>query len=320
MENMIQASGFVIQPRLQFKHLRDQVLFQYFLSTASYKDSSILKVGQLVINISEINRQLGWTRKEINVSLERLKNNGLIGREPLPNNKGIRLTVINYEAYQDLKNYQKKGQQVEDKGQQTQNEGQQRINKNVDISTVGEDEKTMRGQQVEDKGQQTQNEGQLINITAFINSISNINKTLKEYVASAPVKNKNLNTTEEIEAFVDFASQTNALPQGVNFKILALYFDCIRLTRRTCTISANILVQFIEKIQKYSANQINYAIWKHIEEHDDKKEQYTLGILRNVKEPEARRGLMKLKNKTGGDNIAKLSGSPGEGQKYEYGF
>ncbi|MBS4204034.1 hypothetical protein [Lederbergia citrea] len=313
MENNLNASGFVIQPRLQFKHLRDQMLFQYYLSVASYKESNNSKIGQVIINISEINRQLGWTRKEVYVSLDRLKDTGLIARETLPNNKGIRLSINSYETYQDLKNYKNRGQQTKNEGQRNEVRGQQEVDEKPVTSSIEEGESMTKGQQIE-------NRGQLINITAFINSINNINKTLKEYMASAQVKNKNLSTTEEIETFVDFASRTNALPQGVNQKLLVSYFDCIRLTRQTCTVSANILVNFIDKIQKYSANQINYSLWKHIEDNDDKRETYTLGILRNVKEPEARRGLIKLKNKRGGERLAESGGSHEEFQEYDFGF
>lgn len=263
--SQIKVSGFVVQPRLQFKHTRDQMLFQYFLTTASFKETSKLRMGQSIISISDLTRQLGWTRKEIIISLKRLEDAGLINRKARPSNKGILLTIVSYESFQDLKNYKNQGQQNEK------------------------------------EGQQNENKGQLIYITAFINSITNINKTLKEYIADANVKNMNLKSTEDIEIFVDFALRTNALPADTSKKILIAYFDTIRLTRSTCSISAKLLANFIEKLSKYTVNQIHYGLWKHVQQHDDKRESYTLGILRNTTDPEARRGLIILKNKKGAD-------------------
>ncbi|MBP1080835.1 MULTISPECIES: winged helix-turn-helix domain-containing protein [Bacillus] len=322
MESGIQASGFVIQPRLRFKYVRDQMLYQYLLSRAEYRDKAELSKGKTIIKITHLSEELGWTRKEISFSLKRLEKEEYITKETLLQKRGTLITIVDYENLQNLTFYKKKDSI---KGQEKGHEDDMKNNGNghedipeiIDITSVEDDVKINKGHE---KGQEEGHEkGHLISITAFINSIININKTLKEYIVDAPVKNKNLSSIEDIKTFVDFASQTNALPQGANLKIIVSYFDCIRLTRSTCTVSANILVKFIEKIHKYSANQIHYAMWKHVEQHDDKKESYTLGIMRNTNEHEARRGLMKLKNK-GGGTFEKLPGSSQEGSKYEYGF
>lgn len=128
--------------------------------------------------------------------------------------------------------------------------------------------------------------------------------------------NQNLNSVEEIETFVDL--KINVLPSGVSKKILINYIDCIRLKRSTCRISASLVTKLLERFKKYSTDQLNYAMWIHFDKHDDKDEKYTLGILRNTKEPEAKRGLMKLKNGNGGVDIG-ASQSNNDG-KYEYGF
>lgn len=116
---------------------------------------------------------------------------------------------------------------------------------------------------------------------------------------SQPKKtNGNLKSTEEVEAFVDL--KINVLPSGVSKKILIKYIDCIRLTRSTCRISENLVTNLLDKFSKYSVDQLNYAMWTHFDKHDDKSEKYTLGILRNTDDPEAKRGLLKLKNGSGG--------------------
>lgn len=128
--------------------------------------------------------------------------------------------------------------------------------------------------------------------------------------------NQNLNSVEEIETFVDL--KINVLPSGVSKKILINYIDCIRLKRSTCRISASLVTKLLERFKKYGTDQLNYAMWIHFDKHDDKDEKYTLGILRNTKEPEAKRGLMKLKNGNGGVDIATSQSS--NDKKYEYGF
>ncbi|MGG3642007.1 hypothetical protein ABES38_11615 [Bacillus gobiensis] len=314
MENGIQASGFVIQPRLKFKNLKDKMLFQHLLDAANYQASNNCDRGQLILSILKLSEETGWERGRIRGSIGRLIESGLIQSEHLKQNKGTLITICDYEKYQDLGSYKEK---INQQDNQPENQPKnQRGNSEIPCGTRSEGTLKNDENQQDD---QPENQRKNQTITAFINSIININKTLKEYIVDAPVKNKNLSSIEDIKTFVDFASQTNALPQGMNVKILVSYFDCIRLTRSTCTISANILVKFIEKIHKYSTNQIHYAMWKHVEQHDDKKESYTLGIMRNTNEHEARRGLMKLKNK-GGGNFEKLPGSSQDGSKYEYGF
>jgi DNA-binding MarR family transcriptional regulator len=316
VEKQIQASGFVILPRLEFKSLRDQLIYQLLVVKASYNGNGNLNIGETVIVLSDLEKETGWSRKAIKNSLDRLKGMGLISFETLPQKRGILVTVLDYSQYQRLENYTKnKGKQAQEKAQEKEHEKEQGNNSENPCGSRGESmsEHFMEQEKEQEKAHR---KAQLNNITAYINSINNINKTLKEYIAEANVKSKNLSSTVDIEIFVDFALRTNALPTGTSKKILVAYFDCIRLTRQTCTISANILVKFIEKIQKYSINQIHFALWKHVEQHDDKRESYTLGILRNTNEHEARRGLIKLKNKGG---IASENHQSGD-TKYEYGF
>ncbi|MGG3798013.1 hypothetical protein [Metabacillus fastidiosus] len=310
MENMIQASGFVIQPRLHFKNLRDQMIYQYLVSKASYKPTGSIKAGQTIIIISELEKELDWTRRKINTSLERLNESRLITFKVLPQKRGVLVTVLDYESFQKLENYTKNKQKNVQENVNEDVKGNVNENVNEDngekpCGSRGDD--LSKNQNVNENVQENVNEdvqenANLISITAFITSVNsniNSNKTLKEYLASANVKNMNLSSTDDIEIFVDFAAQLNALPANASKKILVSYFDCIRLTRQTCTISANILAKHIEKLSKYSVDQIHYALWKHVEQHDDKRESYTLGILRNTDVHEAKRGLMKLKNKKG---------------------
>lgn len=328
MENNIQTSGFVIQPRLQFESLKDKMLYQHFIDEANYVDAGDCKIGQLITSLSSIEKETGWSYGVVRGIIGRLVDAGLITVQTRSQKRGITVTIVGYSRFQSLKNYEK----INKENNNPKTKGEQRENKEDNKeddsakSVVPTDE---RGSEMPTnkennnpitKEEQTDNKEIHNAITAFITSLNSINSnvTLKEYLASAKVKSMNLTSTDDIEIFVDFALRTNSFPEGTSRKILITYFDSIRLTRSTCNISANLLANLIEKMSKYSANQINYALWMHCEKHDDKRETYTLGILRNTKEPEARRGLMLLKNKNGGESIA--ANQSNSEQKYDYGF
>ncbi len=329
MENKkVNASGFVIQPRLQFDDLRDKMLYQHFVEGANYVDSNDCKIGQLITSILSIQKDTGWSYGIVRGIIGRLEDSGLIIVETRSQKRGITVTIVDYSRFQSLKNYEKNNKENNNPLTKEKQSGNKEDNKENPLaksraSTVERGLEMSINKENNNpltKEEQTDNKENHNAITALITSLNSINsnKTLKQYVDEANVKNMNLSSTDEIEIFVDFALRTNAFPDGVSKKILIRYFDAIRLTRSTCRISARLLTNVIEKMSKYSANQINYALWMHCEKHDDKKEQYTLGILRNTKEPEARRGLMMLKNKNGGVDVA--GDQPNHESKYDYGF
>lgn len=112
-------------------------------------------------------------------------------------------------------------------------------------------------------------------------------------------KQENLCSKEDIESFVGRQIAANDL--GVNRKLLVNYINTLRLTRKTGRISINIIQQLWDKWSKYHQDVVTYAMWVHIDKHDDKREEYTLGIMRGTKEHEARRKLIWMKNKNGGE-------------------
>src|SRR5690625_4547992 len=107
-ESAIHASGFVIQPRLRFKHLRDRMLYQYLVMNASYKASGNLQIGQTIIVMAELEKELDWTSRKIRTSLERLAEKQLIIFKTLPHKRGLLITVTGYESLQKLGSYTKK--------------------------------------------------------------------------------------------------------------------------------------------------------------------------------------------------------------------
>jgi hypothetical protein len=135
-------------------------------------------------------------------------------------------------------------------------------------------------------------------------------------------KKENLCCFEDVESFVE--SQMAYDPLSINKKLLVKYIDCIRLYRKTARISTNIVNNEWQKWKKYHPDVITYAMWTHIESHDDKPEEYTVAIMRNTNEHKARQGLLILKNKAKevlGDEISSIQhgGDQTEDSSFEIG-
>lgn len=151
------------------------------------------------------------------------------------------------------------------------------------------------------------------NINLTNNDLTNIN-SLKDFCKN---NFQTISSNEETKAFVNLLKQIDDIPE-IKSSVLEKYIDTIRLTRATCKISTNVVINLIEKFSKYEIDLIHFAMLTHITSHEDKKEQYTLGIMRNTNIHEARRRLMKLINKERGDDVHEIS--PASNSEYEYGF
>ncbi|UMZ35577.1 hypothetical protein [Priestia megaterium] len=101
------TTGFVILPRLTFKNRFDQSLYSIFIEEANFATNEYLERGQAKFKMSELSEELHTTRNMVRNSITRLEKDGLIKKEPLPQNKGILVTIINYDEYQSLETYQK---------------------------------------------------------------------------------------------------------------------------------------------------------------------------------------------------------------------
>lgn len=73
-----------------------------------------------------------------------------------------------------------------------------------------------------------------------------------------------------------------------NFNALSKqYWDVIRETRKTGNVSESVIYNNMDKWIKYDSEVIEYALKTHIENHSGKKEEYTIGIMRNTSKEEA---------------------------------
>jgi DNA-binding MarR family transcriptional regulator len=290
---IMQASGFVILPRLSIKNLRDKLIFYYLLEQADWN------TGEVKVNVSELERETGWTRWEIKGSLDRLAAAGLITCETLRQKRGTLVKITKYEEFQSLSHYKKGEKNPHEKPQENaqevpQGNPQEKEGANpCGTRDSGTTKNVLPQENPHEKPHEDAHENpHLLFNNSIINSNSNSNINNKP--------NTSLVSEKDIETFVD--ENIDILPSGTNRKLLIRYCDMLRLTRSTCKISRNVLLQVFAKMSKYSRNQINFAIWHHFEKHDDKREQYTIGILRNTSDDEAYRKLMRMLNRGGDKN------------------
>lgn len=65
------------------------------------------------------------------------------------------------------------------------------------------------------------------------------------------------------------------------------YWDVIRETRKTGKIKPSVIYNTMKKWEKYDPVVIEYALKAHIDLHAGKREEYTIGIMRNTSKDEA---------------------------------
>lgn len=87
-------------------------------------------------------------------------------------------------------------------------------------------------------------------------------------------------------------------------KLIDLYFDFIKETRKSKKISESIVLKVYEQFARYSPVRIEYAIKAHTSnpQNGKAKEEYTFGILRNCTEEEAAKRLPQMGNQNGFGN------------------
>lgn len=307
-----QASGFVVMPRLKFDQLVDKFLYQHFVDDANFKPSQSCEKGQTIVSLSQLSKDSGWTYGVIRGACERLVKRQYITTKTLPQKRGILITITDYDRLQHLVNYQKsnkennkpitKDEQTENKEDnkegESSNEGIPMDSEGSDVSINKENNKLLT------KDEQTANKEINNTRTAFNNSI-NI-KTYKDLRESCKKELPQVSSSEDAATFVNLLSHLDGLPD-IKASWLIRYIDTIRLTRSTCKVSTNVLITFLEKALKFDKDIIHYAFASHIMNHDDKRESYTLGIMRNTNVHEARRKLMKILNNGRGEMNESIS-------------
>lgn len=98
---MEQAAGYFIAPRLRLKPL-DAMIYYYLLSQANYKPSDNCQRGQAIVSQTRIAQEIGIQRMTVARSFERLRDQGLIVYQRLGRNRGLLVTITDYDAIQTM--------------------------------------------------------------------------------------------------------------------------------------------------------------------------------------------------------------------------
>ena len=107
------------------------------------------------------------------------------------------------------------------------------------------------------------------------------NKNVKNVKNDKNVKN-NKDYTSKIKDLLPVFSEIK------NFNELnKKYWDVIRETRKSGKINPSVIYNTMKKWQKYDLVVVEYALKAHIDLHAGKREEYTIGIMRNTSKEEA---------------------------------
>ncbi|MFI8714474.1 hypothetical protein [Brevibacillus brevis] len=310
------TTGFFVLPRSSWRSKRDKLLFYDLVEQANYKDSAGCKRGQLITSSLQLAKDTGWTDKQIRGSLDYLKQQGLVSVESFKDRKkGIRITIVPYDEFQDLDFYSKKGElKGELKGEY---EGELVPPENAVVPRV---EGTSKKGEGELKGEyKGEFEGDSLTTVLTTDKQQKDLKDLPEQ----------LSRVEHVETFVDSQMLINPI-STLPRKLFVEYFNTIRLMRATGRIATGKATKIWDKLLTYWENEklavtpdgraaiILYALTLHILKFDDKKEEYTYGIIRRTTEYEARQKMLKLRNQGGaGREIAATGTDSGRAEYHQ---
>lgn len=101
------TSGYVIKPRLSFSNRFDKALYGLFVDEANFATTDYCERGQQRYVVKDLAKEMKVTANIITNSIKRLESQDLIQKETLKQNRGILITVKNYDEYQKLTTYQK---------------------------------------------------------------------------------------------------------------------------------------------------------------------------------------------------------------------
>ena len=183
----MQGLGYVVLPRLPFKDSRDETIYDYLFKRAEYRADQELKLGQTIIKLVDLARRFNWSSDQIKYSLDRMVKQEYLKLDRLPQKRGFIVTVLNYAAYIQLGNYNKKidpapiplGQQEVDEKMKNAFE----LFENKTARTIGTMEVQRLGYMVDDYGEEKVMEAMK---QAFRSKGNNVNLNYIEAILSNP--------------------------------------------------------------------------------------------------------------------------------------
>ncbi|MCG7318032.1 hypothetical protein [Brevibacillus laterosporus] len=291
-------TGFVVIPRINFEHFRDEAIYHYLVKNANFKASTDCQRGQFIVSVRKLPDVTGWSYQQIRSSLDRLSKNLLIKMEQIKykGNKASLITIVNYDGFQQLENYSKTNAPNNALNNAGINAPDNAPNdpENVDVPSFLDGEENVNNAP-NSTGEQTPN-----------NAPNNANRTAVKQQDKQQVKHikESCRSREEIISFIDSQQLINRIE--LPNRLFLEYFDLVRLKRKSGKIANGVLKNLWDRLVKHAidskqtaeTNQaiVTYALSTYIMNYGDKPAEYAFGIIRNTSEHEARQGMMKLHN------------------------
>ncbi|WP_410720225.1 hypothetical protein [Brevibacillus sp. SIMBA_076] len=241
---------------------------------------------------------------------------------------GVIITLLHYNQMQDLSSYraQNSSEKGTKEGQSTDNEGAIKGQSNESGNPCGSrDEGGSQMTEGTIKGQSNAYEGTKEGQSLFIKQQEQQYEH-KNHLKDLP---EQLSRVDHVETFVDSQMQVNPI-SSLPRRLFVEYFNTIRLKRATGRIATSKATKIWDQLVNYWQNKkladtsdgraaiILYSLTVHIMQKDDKKEEYTFGIIRNTTEYEARQKMLKLRNQGGaGREIAATGTESGRSEYHQ---
>ncbi len=294
------AKGFLIMPRIHIEHPRDKMLYLYLFEKANFIDSERCKRGELITSMIKLEEQTDWSYAKVRVSIKRLKGLGLIDTDTLPMKSGIKISIVNYDMFQDLTSYKNMSSILRyeeinaDNQHNTHGSSNQIVPEKLDYSREAVDQDSINNKPDMNQNSNEKHKRNSNTITEAFNQIfkQNMDNQKKNKVfsnLSKEISNFDLliQSYEDVVQFVE-SIVSNDLPlSSINQDIFIDYLDCIRLARNSAKVSVLTVVNFLAEIENFRVEIIESALDIHRRSHRDKIESYTKGIMKNLMEVES---------------------------------
>ncbi|WP_188453340.1 hypothetical protein [Virgibacillus oceani] len=291
----IVAKGFLIIPRLKIENPRDKMLFLFLFERANFADDKLCKRGELITSKKQLEELTGWTYGIIRGAISRLEGHGLIVAETLSQKRGTKIRINNYSFFQDLTNYKTDSSFLRYEDSKQDNKQYQHPNNKQSNAENPELQGNTDPYEVTDNKEDTKKDNKRANkekcntITEFLNSISEQNVYNKkenclflELVEKYSIGHLLFYNKDEIANFVDFAADINSLILNIDRLILMDYLNIVRLARSSKKVSLRVIAKFLDDVLNYPIKTVESALRVHLQNHPDKIEAYTIGIIKNM--------------------------------------
>jgi hypothetical protein len=264
-------------------------LWLWMLLTANFKDTEYLKRGQLLTTIDEMREAMGHkvgfsmkrpTRDEIRGAYTFFRKTEMI--TATKTTRGMIITILNYEKYQDPKRYE--AHTPEEKSQGNQHSPHE-AHMNPTGNPTGNPTQLTGSSSWDDKGYEKKGADEP---HSEAHDEDRMKPTATPHYRERREECKKEEEEKNREKIFPGTSRAELLDRFENQNVRALVEDAlekIALTRKSGRVSESVVTGLLKKLLVFEPWKVGTGISKYINGEyylDGKDERYLLGIIRNV--------------------------------------